>query len=187
MMTHLAVVDAGSLSAASRRLRVPLATVSRRVALLEEELGARLRATAVSDQPRLPKPATGSAEAAHLPGLCGAATAGASGVHRARLSDPMVGQRIGGRERIRWRSCLYSAQGRRVGALGVSGDSSWADHNIAWRVRHAVALDYVPAGVSPAKDDNIVFLGETEAANGFKHPLCGGTEPNIELPPIRKP
>ena len=42
MTTLLAVVDAGSLSAASRRLRIPLATVSRRVALLEEELGARL-------------------------------------------------------------------------------------------------------------------------------------------------
>ena len=35
MTTLLAVVDAGSLSAASRRLRVPLATVSRRVAQLE--------------------------------------------------------------------------------------------------------------------------------------------------------
>ncbi|MFL6629725.1 MAG: LysR family transcriptional regulator, partial [Vitreoscilla sp.] len=42
MKVFLAVVDAGSLSAAGRRLGVPLATVSRRLAELEEHLGARL-------------------------------------------------------------------------------------------------------------------------------------------------
>ena len=46
--------------------------------------------------------------------------------------------------------------------------------------------DYVPAGVSPAKDDNIVYLDKTEQANGFKHPLCGGTEDKVTLPPVRK-
>jgi len=38
----VAAVDAGSLSAAARRLRVPLATVSRKVSDLESVLGARL-------------------------------------------------------------------------------------------------------------------------------------------------
>lgn len=42
MTTLLAVVEAGSLSAASRRLRVPLATVSRRVSELEAHLKAQL-------------------------------------------------------------------------------------------------------------------------------------------------
>jgi DNA-binding transcriptional LysR family regulator len=42
MSVFLAVVDAGSLSAASRRLGMPLATVSRRVADLEAQLNARL-------------------------------------------------------------------------------------------------------------------------------------------------
>ena len=42
MRILLAAVDAGSLSAASRQLRVPLPTVSRRVAELEEHLGIRL-------------------------------------------------------------------------------------------------------------------------------------------------
>jgi len=32
--------------------------------------------------------------------------------------------------------------------LGVSGDSSCADHNIAWRTRHTLLLDYLPGGVS---------------------------------------
>jgi DNA-binding transcriptional LysR family regulator len=38
----LAIADAGSLSAAGRRLNMPLATVSRHLAALEEELGVRL-------------------------------------------------------------------------------------------------------------------------------------------------
>jgi DNA-binding transcriptional LysR family regulator len=42
MTVLLAVADAGSLSAASRRLAVPLATVSRRISDLERRLDARL-------------------------------------------------------------------------------------------------------------------------------------------------
>jgi DNA-binding transcriptional LysR family regulator len=42
MSTLLAAVDAGSLTAASRQLRVPLATVSRRVSDLEKHLRAQL-------------------------------------------------------------------------------------------------------------------------------------------------
>ena len=41
MTILLAAVDTGSLSAASRHLRIPLATVSRRVAELEEHLNVR--------------------------------------------------------------------------------------------------------------------------------------------------
>jgi DNA-binding transcriptional LysR family regulator len=42
MSTLVAAVDAGSLSKAARRSGVPLATVSRRVAQLEEHLGTRI-------------------------------------------------------------------------------------------------------------------------------------------------
>jgi DNA-binding transcriptional LysR family regulator len=42
MSTLVAAIEAGSLSAASRQLGVPLATVSRRVAELENHLGVRL-------------------------------------------------------------------------------------------------------------------------------------------------
>ena len=42
MSTLLTVVEAGSLSAASRRLGIPVATVSRRIAELEGHLSARL-------------------------------------------------------------------------------------------------------------------------------------------------
>jgi DNA-binding transcriptional LysR family regulator len=42
MSLFVAAVEAGSFSAASRRLRVPLPTISRKIAELEEHLGARL-------------------------------------------------------------------------------------------------------------------------------------------------
>lgn len=42
MSVLLAVVEAGSLSAGARRLRVPLATISRKVGELEKHLGVRL-------------------------------------------------------------------------------------------------------------------------------------------------
>src|SRR4029079_16155488 len=59
-------------------------------------------------------------------------------------NDPMVGGRIGGVNVFGGGLALYDAAGVLVGALGVSGDSSCADHNIAWRTRNNLALDYVP-------------------------------------------
>lgn len=56
---------------------------------------------------------------------------------------------------------LYGPGKRIVGGVGVSGDTSCADHNIAWRVRHILALDHMSGvgGVSgdPMRPDNIVF------------------------------
>ena len=101
-------------------------------------------------------------------------------------SDPMVGERVGGVNVFGGGLALYNAEGVRVGAIGVSGDSSCADHNIAWKARHTLKLDYVPGGVSPQKDDNIIYLGAGEKANGFKHPLCGGKEKQVKLSAIRK-
>ena len=58
-----------------------------------------------------------------------------------------------------------------VGAIGVSGDSSTADHNIAWKVRHALQLDYVPGGVSSTGDDNIVNdIADGQSESGWGHP-----------------
>jgi hypothetical protein len=51
-------------------------------------------------------------------------------------------------------NALYKA--KKIGAIGVSGDSSCADHNIAWRVRKTLGLDKEPAGLSPNKDDGIM-------------------------------
>jgi uncharacterized protein GlcG (DUF336 family) len=90
-------------------------------------------------------------------------------------SDYMLGKRIGGVNVFGGGLALYDATGAVIGAIGVSGDASCADHVIAWRVRHALALDYVPAGVDPASGtDNIVFDidGSGASASGWGHPLC---------------
>jgi hypothetical protein len=75
---------------------------------------------------------------------------------------------------------LYDAN-KKVGAIGVSGDSSCADHNVAWRVRHTLGLDHVPAGVSPAKNDQIIYdIGPDKTSlSGYGHAMCKGQEANI--------
>ncbi len=100
--------------------------------------------------------------------------------------DPMVGKKIGGVNVFGGGLALYNAKGVLVGGLGVSGDSSCADHNIAWKLRKLLKLDYVTNGVSPAKDDNIMYLKVDEKPNGFKHSLCGGNEAKIKLSEISK-
>ncbi len=95
--------------------------------------------------------------------------------------DPMVGQKIGGINVFGGGLSLYNKDGKLLGAIGVSGDSSCADHNIAWKVRHALNLDNVPAGVNPVSgDDNIVYdIANGASASGWGHPECGGTERQI--------
>ncbi len=108
--------------------------------------------------------------------------------------DPMLGRKIGGVNVFGGGLALYNAEGKLVGAIGVSGDSSCADHNIAWRTRHFLGLDYVPAGVSADGDDNIIFdIGEDgKSVGGFGHPHCiGGNEENeaaiaASLPLVRQ-
>jgi uncharacterized protein GlcG (DUF336 family) len=66
---------------------------------------------------------------------------------------------------------LY-VNGKVVGGLGVSGDSSCADHVIAYRMRRAAGLDGIPAGVGFGGTDNIDYLAPAEPPHGFKHPHC---------------
>ena len=85
-------------------------------------------------------------------------------------SDPMVGRKIGGVNVFGGGLALYNKDGKLVGAVGVSGDTSCTDHIVAWKLRKALGLDYVPGGVSPTSDDNIVY----DPASGWAHPDCGG-------------
>jgi uncharacterized protein GlcG (DUF336 family) len=102
--------------------------------------------------------------------------------------DPMVGKKIGGVNVFGGGLALYDKDGTLIGAVGVSGDSSCADHNIAWRVRNIAQVDYVPLGVAPDGSDQIVFTGKGAVTGGFGHPLCGGTENKVaaSLPAVRK-
>ncbi len=88
--------------------------------------------------------------------------------------DPMLGERIGGINVFGGGLALYAADGTLLGALGVSGDTSCADHIIAWRVRAALNLDNVPGGVGAGNTDNIVhdIDANGNSAGGFGHPTC---------------
>ncbi|MDD5277784.1 MAG: heme-binding protein [Methylovulum sp.] len=91
-----------------------------------------------------------------------------------RANDPMVGGKIGGVNVFGGGLGLYDSTGKLLGGIGVSGDASCADHNIAWRTRLALDLDHVPGGVSPIhSDDNIVYdISNGVSASGWGHPEC---------------
>jgi len=109
--------------------------------------------------------------------------------------DPMVGHRLGGINVFGGGLALYNAKKELIGAIGVSGDTSCADHNISWRTRHSLQLDYVPAGVSAKGDDNINYEGLVAVpslANDFSQPICkiAGVDTvsaiSAALPAVRK-
>ncbi len=108
--------------------------------------------------------------------------------HFGQANDPMVGGRIGGINVFGGGLALYDSTGKLLGGLGVSGDSSCADHNIAWRTRNNLSLDFVPAGVSgdPTRPDNIVYdivyqTGHSEGVSpsGWGHPVCSAVAKTI--------
>lgn len=112
-----------------------------------------------------------------------------------QANDPMIGKRIGGVNVFGGGLALYNAQGQLLGAIGVSGDSSCADHNIAWRTRNVLKLDHVPSGVSgdSTRPDNIVYDITNPAgfsigvsASGWGHPVCSSAATAIaaQLPVI---
>lgn len=88
-------------------------------------------------------------------------------------NDPMVGKKIGGVNVFGGGLALYGEDGTLLGAIGVSGDSSCADHNIAWKLRSALGLAKIPGGVSPNGDDNIVYdIVDGVSTGGWGHPEC---------------
>jgi uncharacterized protein GlcG (DUF336 family) len=111
-------------------------------------------------------------------------------------SDPMVHRKIGGVNVFGGGLALYARGARLIGGVGVSGDTSCADHNIAWRVRQALNLDFL-AGVGGVsgdvqRPDNIVFDitanpdgGTGVSAGGFGHPTCLNTGDPTTLPAVR--
>lgn len=105
-------------------------------------------------------------------------------------TDPLVNKAIGGVNVFGGGLGLYNAQGKILGAVGVSGDTSCADHNIAWRIRKLLALDHVTGGVSADKNDQIIYdITSGTSKGGFGHPTCGGTENTVaaSLPATVKP
>ena len=117
---------------------------------------------------------------------------GGNPANNGTASDPMVGGRIGGVNVFGGGLALYSASKGLVGAVGVSGDSSCADHNIAWRTRANLNMDHFAptqtGGVSgdSQRPDNIVYditpqTGQMEgvSASGWGHPVCSNAAKTI--------
>lgn len=111
-------------------------------------------------------------------------------------SDPMVTLKIGGVNVFGGGLALYGSGQHVVGAVGVSGDTSCADHDIAWRVRKALGLDHLlgVGGVSgdSSRPDNIIYdikvnpLGGTgDSKGGFGHPTCINTADPTTLPAVQ--
>ena len=71
---------------------------------------------------------------------------------------------------------LYQG-GQVIGGLGVSGDTSCADHAIAYKMRRNAGLNAVPKGVGPGNTDNILY-SPTAAVDptSFTHPHCIATD-----------
>ena len=84
-------------------------------------------------------------------------------------ADTGVGKVCGGTIVFGGGLAFYKGQ-TRVGGLGVSGDTSCADHEIAKRVRDAAGLN-PPDGRSA---DDIVYTSK-DGPSPFAHPLCANT------------
>jgi uncharacterized protein GlcG (DUF336 family) len=93
--------------------------------------------------------------------------------------DPMLGHVAGGVIVFGGGLALYDGQDV-VGGLGASGDTSCADHNVAWRIRQKLKLEKVPAGAGAEKDGIIYDIGPNgKSASGYGHPTCGGQEQSV--------
>jgi hypothetical protein len=114
-------------------------------------------------------------------------------------NDPMVGSKIGGVNVFGGGLALYATNKVIVGGVGVSGDTSCTDHDVAWRVRNNSGLDHLlgVGGVSGDANhpDNIIYdivanrdgtdgTGQNPAGSGgvgtspsgFGHPKCLAAE-----------
>jgi uncharacterized protein GlcG (DUF336 family) len=118
-------------------------------------------------------------------------------------NDPMVGRKIGGVNVFGGGLALYATGHVIVAGVGVSGDTSCADHNVSWFLRHLLGFDHMAAisgglravaGVSgdSTHPDNIIYDitsnlngGTGVSASGYGHPTCGpATTPAVPLPAV---
>ncbi len=120
---------------------------------------------------------------------------GGNSANNGTANDFMVKKKIGGVIIFGGGLALYNNAHQVVGAVGVSGDTSCADHMIAWRLRNNLGLDNLSGvgGVSgdPARPDNIIYDvvanpngGTGNSASGFGHATCLNTGDASTLPVV---
>jgi uncharacterized protein GlcG (DUF336 family) len=104
-----------------------------------------------------------------------------------------IGSAVGGIITFGGGVALYTPGGQVIGGLGVSGDSSCADHVIAFRMRHNAGYGTVPGGVGPGNTDDINYYGTAPLTSPdmvdpsqFAQPHCFSsdlTTPTPNYPP----
>lgn len=114
--------------------------------------------------------------------------------------DPMVGKEIGGVNVFGGGLGLYSTSHRRVGGVGVSGDTSCMDHLVAWYLRKQLALDnlanilgFAALNGDANHPDNLIAdiipnpIGGTGLSpSGYGHPAClGAAGPPLDPAPLK--
>jgi len=95
--------------------------------------------------------------------------------------DPIVGKRLGGVNVFGGGLALYKLvenKSVKVGAIGVSGDTSCTDHVVAWKIRDQLGLDNVP--VFGSFDKMFQDITDGVSASGFGHPGCLNNPINSE-------
>jgi uncharacterized protein GlcG (DUF336 family) len=75
--------------------------------------------------------------------------------------DPLIGKVVGGASGLGGGLALFDKNHKKVGAIGVSGDTVCTDHVIAWKIREMLAKGAytgknVPFGVSGTQNDMMV-------------------------------
>jgi hypothetical protein len=89
--------------------------------------------------------------------------------------DGLVGERVGGINVFGGGLALYKG-GKKIGAIGVSGDTSCTDHVVAWKVRASTPYGAVPLfGGFDAMFQDIIGNpagGTGVSGSGFGHPTC---------------
>lgn len=94
-------------------------------------------------------------------------------------TDPLVGKHPGGVIAFGGGLALYQNK-KLVGGLGASGNTSCADHNVAWRVREKLKMDGVPDGPTAKHNDAIVYdVVHGKSQSGWGHPTCGLHAPDV--------
>ena len=98
-------------------------------------------------------------------------------------SDPLINKRIGGVNVFGGGLALYNSAKVKVGAIGVSGDTSCTDHVVAWKIRNVLGLGNVPGGFisgypnpgfAVKGDEMIIKLSGTSTTvqNSYKQVSC---------------
>lgn len=98
--------------------------------------------------------------------------------------DPLIGKRIGGATGLGGGLALFDKNKKKIGAIGVSGDTVCTDHVVAWKIREKLAGGAytganVPFGVSAKHNDMMVqdikpnlAGGAGFSAGSYGHATC---------------